>query len=85
MEKLNKLARYRPQIAYTMYSNVVIHDITFTLEEDYSVDIIAEFHDVFSDERKTLRPITCIPAEINVVPDAMPIRISTARRLDYAF
>ena len=32
-----------------------------------------------------MRPVTCIPAEINVVPEAVPIRISTARKLAYAF
>ena len=32
-----------------------------------------------------MKPMTCTPSEINVVPEAITIRISIARRLPYAF
>ena len=49
--------------------------------ENVKQKMMAEFQDVFSEEGKTLRTMTCIPAKINVVPEAVPIRISTARKL----
>ena len=48
-------------------------------------NMIEEFQDVFIDGGSTLRPMICLPAETNVVLEATPIRISTARRLAYAF
>ena len=53
--------------------------------ENVKRKMIAEFQNVFSDEVKTIRPILCIAAEIIVVPKVIPIRISTAGRLAYAF
>ena len=47
-------------------------------KENVKQKMIAEFQYFFSDIEETLRPMTCIPAEIK-------IRISTTRKLAYAF
>ena len=47
--------------------------------------IIQEFHDVFADNDVELKAMDCQPSEIQIVPEANPIRISTARKLAYAF
>ena len=47
--------------------------------------MIEKFHDLFSGEGKTLRPMSCIPAEINVIPEETPKRIFTARKLANPF
>ena len=46
--------------------------------------IVKEFQDVFSDNGAVLNPMACEPSEIDVVPEAVPIRVSTARKLAYA-
>ena len=46
--------------------------------------IVQEFQDVFSDGGAVLKPMACEPSEIDVVPEAVPIRVSTARKLAYA-
>ena len=38
--------------------------------------MIEQFQDII----KTLRPMSCIPGEINEVPEATPVRISTTGR-----
>ena len=47
-------------------------------------EIVQEFRDVFSDAGAVLKSMACEPSEIDVVPEAVPIRVSTARKLAYA-
>ena len=47
--------------------------------------IIEEFRYVVTDGENILKPITCSPSEIEVVPDDVSIQISTGRKLLYAF
>ena len=46
--------------------------------------IVEEFRHVFSDDGAVLKPMACEPSEIDVVPEAVPIRVSTARKFAYA-
>ena len=52
--------------------------------ERVKVMIIEEFRDVFSDGGNILKPMACEPSTIDVVTEAIPIHVSTARKLAYA-
>ena len=45
---------------------------------------VEEFQDVFSDGGAVSKPMACKHSEIDVVPDAVAIRVPTARKLAYA-
>ena len=53
--------------------------------EEVKQRIMEVFRDVFTDGQSMLKPMGCKPSEIQLVPEANPIRISTARKLAYAF
>ena len=52
--------------------------------EHVKAKIVDEFRDVFSDGGAVLKPMGCEPSEIDDVAEAVPIRVSTARKLAYA-
>ena len=52
--------------------------------EHVKARIVDEFQDVFSDGGAVLKPMACEPSDIDVVAEAVPIRVSTARKLAYA-
>ena len=47
--------------------------------------IIQEYHDIFTDNDVELKAMECQHSGIQIVPDANPMQISTARKLACAF
>ena len=47
--------------------------------------ILQEYQDVFTDNETQLKAMQCQPCQIQMVPEANPIRISTCRKLAHAF
>ena len=47
--------------------------------------LLEQFKDVFSDGEETLKIMNCKPSVIELMPDAKPIRLSTARNIAFGY
>ena len=59
------------------------NDPSYEQIDQIKCEIVQEFQDVFSDGGDVLKPMACEPSDIDVIPEAVPIRVSTARKLAY--
>ena len=53
---------------------------TETEIEEIKQKLFKEYSDVFTEGESTLKPMACEPSKIELIPEANPIRVSTAKR-----
>ena len=53
--------------------------------ESVKEKLLEQFKDVFSDGEDTLKIMNCKPSVIELMPDAKPIRLSTARNIAFGY
>ena len=53
--------------------------------EEVRQQLIQEYADVFTDDEEKLKPMRCEPSRVELVEEAKPIRVSTARKIAYAY
>ena len=53
--------------------------------EEVKQKLFHEYADVFTEYETKLNPTACDPSEVELLPEANPIRVSTGRKIAYAY
>ena len=81
--KVNKVATDVPTLEFEdtkIPSNPTDEEVECIKEK-----LLEQFKDVFSDGKESLKIMNCKPSKIELMPDAKPIRLSTARNIAFGY